>query len=338
MTENNDAVSNTPEATMRRIQALLEMAAHPSTPPHERDLSQERADRLMAQYRLNRAMLNFDKDADDKGKPESQEYDHISLIDETVKMSSRDYREEFGIEWSVNDLRALVYGHAGCRTATSHKKTTIVGFSEDIFFGNMLWGTIFQDLVTKMFPRWSGSGSDTFDKNVFLLKNAGYSWPQVREAGLAMEAKDRTGKLTAANAGSKLRTAYARECKRVGYIAPAIQPRSPGLWRRSFIDSFKIRLSERFMQMRINARTEEQAAGKSGELALFREKDQINDLFYELFPHLHPDNLPKPTGKAIKLKDRAADPGAWQAGYSAANQVNISNAKAAGDKKAEVES
>lgn len=297
----------------------------------------------MAKYRLDRALLNFAKDEKDRGKPEKREYGQIDLIDDNMKMSSRDYKEEWGIENAVRMLRHDIYFHANCRMYSTHKLVTVVGFEDDIFFADLMWNTVFHDLVVKMFPRWSGSGSDTFDRNVFMLKNAGYSWPQVREAGLSVGARDKLGVLTEDNAGSKLRTAYARECKRTGFFAPAKQPRNPGLWRRSFIDSFRTRLNERFHEMKLAAKQDQQAAGEAGALALYQETDQIKVMFFDLFPDANPDNWPKrdpniKMPKLPKLRQRAADEGAWAAGYSAASQINISNAKAAGDKKAEVES
>lgn len=341
MTDHDEAVSNTPEATMRRIQALLERAAHPTTPGPEKEASQAAADRLMSKYRLDRALLNFAKDAKDRGLPEKREYEQINLIDDEMPMSSKDFKEEWGIENAVRMLRHDIYYHAECRMFSTHKIVSVVGFEEDLFFADLLWNTVFLDLTVKMFPRWTGSGSDTFDKNVFLLKNAGYSWPQVREAALKVNARDKLGPLTHANSSSKLRTAYARECKRIGFVPPEKQPRNPGLWRRSYIDSFRTRLNERFYEMKLAAKQDQQAAGEAGALALYQAADQVKDLFYEMFPDANPANWPKadPNAKKLKLpkvRQRAADEGAWAAGYSAASQINISNAKAAGDKKTEI--
>lgn len=326
------------EGIMRKIQALLERAAHPATPQAERESSQDMADRLMAKYRLDRAMLNFDKKKDERRQPSHREYDEIKLVTEDITVTMRDVKEEYGIQWVIDDLRTAIYSHAGCRSARKFGKLTVVGFEEDLFFGDMLWTTIFQDIVTKMFPRWNSSLG--FDENVFNLKNAGFGWPQVREAGLAVGAADRNGVLTAENAGSKLRTAYNRHCKKIGYEKPATQPRQPGLWRRSFVDSYATRIRQRMIALRAEANQE---AGEQGAVALIQEEDLVTQAFYDLFPNMNPANWPKPDpnapqpkikmGRQKKFKTREADPSAWDAGYRAANSVNLMNTKAAGDKK-----
>lgn len=332
-----------PESIMRRVQALLELAAHPSTPQAERETSQEMADKLMARYRLDRAMLNFKSagKVQERREPTHRFYDHIKLVDDSMNHSTRDWNEEYGIQSVVNNMRDTIYRHAGCEYAFSGSGMTYVGYEEDLFFGDMLWSTVFQDVVTRMFPRWEREAN--FDENVFRLKNAGFSWPQVREAGLAVDARDRNGPLTAQNAGSKLRTAYNRYCKKVGYEPPETQPRNPGLWRRSFVDSYSSRLRQRMAKLKNNA---EQEAGEEGALALIKDSDLVRQKLYDLFPSMNPANWPKhevdsnaPKPKARrpkKIKYRAADPAAWDAGYHAANRVDLGNVKAAGHKKEEL--
>lgn len=330
-----------PESIMRRIQSLLELAGHANTPEHERTAAQERADRLMAKYRLDRAMLNFTDKTDLNRIPVHREYDIIKLYSDEAAQTNRDWSEELGIQTEINYLRTDVYHHTGCRTYTRFKKITVVGYEEDIFYGDMLWMTIFSDVVTRIFPTWKMDIG--FDENVFNLKNAGFSWPQVREMGLAKNAADKTGYLTADNAGSKLRTAYKRHCKKVGFEPPKTQPRNPGLWRRSFVDSYSSQLRSRMLDMKM---ANEEAAGKEGEIALVKDADRVREEFYKLFPNMDPRNAPKldpnikyvkvPLGKFKMPKQRATDMSAWAAGRSAADSVNLSNNKAAGHKKGEI--
>lgn len=326
------------ENIMRKIQSLLERAAHPSTPEHERQTSQEMADKLMAKYRLDRAMLNFKK-TDLTREPTHREYGLIDLITKESTVSNKDYNEEWGIQSQVNWLRSSIYTHAGCRSTSRFQTFTVVGYEEDIFYGDMLWTTIFQDVITKMFPGWRKDVG--FDENVFTLKNAGFSWPQVREMGLANEAADRIGMLTAENAGSKLRTGYKRHAKKIGYNPPAVQPRNPGLWRRSFVDSYSSQIQNRIRAM---AAANAESAGKEGEIALIKDADRVRDFFYNLFPDLNPENWAKPEPidpdapkpklrKSKPHKAREADIGAWMAGKAAADRVNLNQTKAAGHTK-----
>lgn len=326
---------------MRRIQSLLERAAHPATPQAERETAQEMAEKLMAKYRLDRAMLNFNKDKKQRREPSHREYDEIDLVNSSAANTARDWNEEFGIQSVIRYLRTSVYSHAGCKTTSTFSKFTAVGYEEDLFFADMLWATIFQDVVTKMFPGWDSTAS--MDENVFKLKNAGYSWPQVREMGLANGARDIRGPLTFANAGSKLRTAYNRYAKKIGYEAPKEQPRNPGLWRRSFVDSYAARLRQRLREMKKNSSEE---AGEEGALALIQDEDLVVQKFYEMFPDLNPANFPeqeplteeelkKLRRRAPKVKTRQADMAAWNAGHTAASRVNLGQ-KTAGHKKEEL--
>jgi hypothetical protein len=202
-----------------------------------------------------------------------------------------------------------------------------------------------------MFPKWESYRG--FDANVYEIKKAGYSWPEVREMGLAKEAFDRSGPLTAANAGSKLRTAYKREAERRGEIVlpGKQQPMNPKLYRDSFAASFASAISSRFKEL-----SAEYAAG-DGEytIAIQTEEDRVLAEFYRLFPNLHPDEIRKRNDAAREAhhariagmtpaqrrawerqmasgqKTRSADMNGWKAGRRAADAVNLSRGNAVGD-------
>lgn len=325
------------ESAMRRIQALLERAGHPETPEHERDACQEKADKLMQQHRIERAMLNFTR----KDVPKE-------IMSKDIDRASGEYS---------NQLRQMQYAilkHAGCQAAVNWEVMTAVGYEEDIFFAEMLWAQVRLDFTSKMFPRWETWRS--FDANVYEIKSAGYSWVQVCSMGMEHNAKDVTGVLTMKNGGSKLRTAFKREAKRRGVVVlpGKQQPMKPQLWRDSFASSYRNTLENRLWAL-----AEKNRGPREHALALQTDADRVLAEFYRLFPKLHPDYIAEEARKAreaheawlagmtpkerrewerdqrawekIATKKRYADPNAWQKGHEAASNVNVSRGNAVGD-------
>lgn len=320
-----------PESAMRRVQALLERAAHPETPDFERESCQEKADALMAQYRIEMAMLDFGKKKNERREVRQNEYKPLNF--ETVVAGNRD--QEHGVSYDMEEMRAAVYRHTGCMVKQHWNKITVVGFESDIFFGDMIWASIMMDVVKNIFPGWSAKRS--FDENVFELKQAGYSWPQIREYGLMNEAKDRTGLLTEKNAGSKLRAAYKREAERRGVVVLGgrQQPHDPGWYRRSFAFGYRTKLEQRLAAMKkANEPTEEKFA-----LALIEDHDLVMQRFYELFPEAKPkkmieESVVSKVRRQSRAKIRYVDGNAYGKGSDRANQVNLKPQSATGTGRA----
>ncbi|UVK63850.1 hypothetical protein SEA_LILYPAD_46 [Gordonia phage LilyPad] len=335
---------------LRIIENLLIRASHEGTPEEERIACQEQADKLMAQYQIDRAMLNFNKKNGEERKPTHREYDGIDLIQEgSVRDSTYNWRtnrwsqsrdtEEYAIQGVISGIRGNTFRHAGCQLGHKMGKTIAVGFEEDLMYAEMLWLGIFGDILTKMFPSWDKAKK--FDENVYNLKKAGYSWSQVREIGLRNDARDHNGPLTAENAGSKLRTGFKRHCKKIGEEVTR-QSQNPHLWRRSFVDAYSATLSQRMAAMKAGR---EEYFDKSNLPAMVQDKDRVKQHLYELIPELDPANWPEPDPnweppkptKAVKQKVRYADPDAWAAGNAAASKVNLRMDKAAGDQKQQIQ-
>ena len=324
--------ADAPENIIRRVQSLLERAAHAGTDEHEREVCQQKAEALMAKFKLDRAMLNFQRKGKRVNEPVHRVYDKLNLADNAAMQTNRDWKEEVGIEFAIKHLRQDIYSHAGCRYYETGAEFNVVGYEEDIFYADMLWTNVFMDVTQNLFPRWNNEIG--FDANVFYLKNAGFSWPQVREIGLANNARDRSGALTYDNAGSKLRTGYNRHAKKVGFVKPKEQPRNPNLYRRSMVDGYASRLRARLYELKQSSKMD---VGKEGELALVQDADYLQEYLWTLFPHLRPKEYTeeeleamrqenaniKPTRYRKPPKAREADPRAWQAGHDAANRVKL---------------
>jgi len=275
------------ERKLKQVEDLLRLASDENTTIHERELAQIRAEAIMFQNRIDRAMLYKNNPGTDKREVLTREYDAAAA-------------EEFiGV---ANHMRANIFIHMGCMAHDRWRKLTVVGYEEDILMAEMLWAQVFLHFTRTVFPRWENHKS--FDANVFDLKSAGYSWPYVREEGLKRDAGDQTGKLTAKNAGSKLRTAYKREATRRGEKV-GTQPINFKKWRTSFADAYASRLGQRLRQMKT---ANEAEAGEAGVLALVSEQDRIKQQFYALFPELNPEVRKRRNDEAA-----AAEEARWNA-------------------------
>lgn len=257
------------EGYIRKVEALITRANHRETPEAERQACLEKADAIMAAHRLERAML-----FQSGGKPERE-----------IILKKYEGIQVEGFYGNVVSLRESIFRHCGAMT-NGYGTMTAVGYEEDLFYAEMLWGEVFLHFTRTMFPKWEAWRS--FDANVYELKTAGYSWPEIREMGLREKAADVTGLLTEKNAGSKLRTAYKREAVRRGEPAELPKVYNPKKWRKSFADAYGSRLSFRLWRMK---KEQKQEAGEAGVIALQTDEDRVKLRFWQEFPHMHPDAI-----------------------------------------------
>lgn len=338
-----------------KISRLLEKAAHPGTPEGERAVAQEMADRLMAKHKIERAMINWERPLEERRKPTHTVINPLTLIEESsMRASQRDIAEHY-IQGELTGLRSNILRFVGLRVTCQYVeeengyREVAVGYEEDIFYGQLLWNTVFQDIVSKMFPGWSQNLS--MEENVYRLKKAGYSWSQIREIGLHNGAKDAYGVLTEKNAGSKLRSSYGRWAVRQGESKKAELIRDPHWWRRTYVFSYSSRISQRLAAMK--AGREEY---KTENLpALQADQDLIDEHLYELYPHLRPVEL-TPEQKAEREREyqeelkreknrksvskpramRGGDRAAWEKAYGDANRVDLSRTESFEGKRKEL--
>lgn len=255
------------EDYIRKVEGLLNRANHPEANDQEREACLAAADRIMKKHRLDRAMLF------QSGKAPDREI----IVKEYDAILAEKYATNLGY------MRDAVFRHCGVMFRPGWRRGTAVGYEEDVFFAEMLWSSVYMDFTTKMFPKWETHRS--FDLNVYNLKTAGYSWPDVRDMALKHEPSDQTGPLTFKNAGSKLRTAFKRECERRGEEVRR-QPQRPEAWRNGFAQGYESTLRSRLYVMAMKDR---EAPGSEGEIALLKDEDRVKQRFWEVFPEEHPD-------------------------------------------------
>lgn len=257
---------------IRKVEALINRANHKDANSEERIACLAKADEIMAKHRLDRAML-----FKDGNKPEKE------IIVKTV--SALPYSPYVG---SLTWMRKDILTHCGVMSRTWQEEVTLVGYEEDIFYAEMLWTSVYMEFTSKLFPKWESHRG--FDANVYALKNAGYSWPEVRDFALAENAGDHISKLTVKNAGSKLRTAFKREAQRNGIeVLPGRQqPANSRAWRDSFVEGFVNTLYGRLAVLSAKAK---EAAGEAGEIALISDADRVKHRFWEMYPETHPEAI-----------------------------------------------
>lgn len=325
-------VTNVEDSLLNKIQNLLTLAGREDTPEHERRLAQERAEVMMAKYRIDMAMLAFN----DIGKQR-----------EIVSHELERHRLDYG--GYLNSMMVNVYRHFGCPAHQKWDKITAVGYEDDLRMASIMWSGVHMDFVSKMMPVWSDSR--TFDHNVYLLKESGKSWMEI------VNAAPEGARLTR-NSGSTLRNSYQRWAKASGVDANP-HPRNPKAWRAAFVASYEQTLTLRLVELdRMRASTEKDANDDDSNvsLAIQTDAERVMAEFYTMFPDLHPDARNKTymemldreekRRNAMSDKERAAedrrmkrylnkkqpapryhDGAGWAAGRKAAREIDLGGNK-----------
>jgi hypothetical protein len=156
-------------------------------------------------------------------------------------------------------------------------EAVLVGFPEDVEYVQMLWTSAHLTFVSKIDPSWDSSR--TVDENVKILKEAGRKW------GYIAEQANTNGFECTANDG-RLKAAYRRQCKAEGVPATAHTQRHAA-YRAAFAQSFSYTIYSRLQRMRA-ANAETVASTPGSALALRDRMSDVNEMLYQLFPHLRP--------------------------------------------------
>jgi hypothetical protein len=311
------------EKLLTRIRGLLEKAESTTFEP-EREALLAKAQKLMDQHRIDMAMLDFGK--------------------ATASREPVEVRLNLGwSEWSQTKFSILYYigEHCGVRV--------MVGMQDDIVMVELLFTVASLEFDSKINPVWDSEKS--FDANVYALHGAGRKWKDIAFIANRHGGNPKTGQPGSTTEGTWLKTAYRRECARLGH-EPRRQTQRHEAYRESFANSFLSTIVQRLAKMRKNADAER--GGSIDNLpAVMSVKDKVNAKFWSMFPHLHPDELERqrqehrarekarwdalsPQERAREEKERNRPPRAgrstydeagWAAGHSAAQRVDLLGGK-----------
>lgn len=252
---------------VNRVRKLMERAQHVNTTEHEREACLAKANEIMEANRIDRALLNAAKDTKRTGI-DKREWPFPSFSD------------AFAIQ--IRSIIDSVIGHCHIRSAYKFDTVTVVGFSEDLFYAEMLYATINMEFARRINPEWDDAL--TVSQNIKALKEAGLKWQKIGQ--MAEEAGHQGNRKSYGWLGN----AYRRECDRVGEEWSR-QTQTHDAYRKSFASSFAATIKDRLRVMQERAEKQHESNGSGTELALRADNDAIDEEFWRLFPEFHPDAM-----------------------------------------------
>lgn len=266
----------TEERILDQVRHCLDKANHPNTPEAEREMCLKRADTLMSRHAIDQAMLDLTRNASDRRKP-----------------TSREFQAWEGWQWrgQFETILTQIAKTAGVRCVIGLQgKTTLVGYTEDVEYVEMLWTTIYFQFIARIDPKWDNSLS--FEHNVYNFKESGTKWPEIRDIARAnnnwVDWPD----------GGRLKRAYQRHCRIIGE-EPRNHTQRHQAYKQSYADGFETRICARLEAMRRSR--EEDVAGTTGaSLVLVGAKEQVDEMFFLLFPERHPAAIRERNAKAME--------------------------------------
>lgn len=283
---------NTP--ILETVRRLIELAEHPNTPEHEREIAQMQASKLMTKHAIDEVLLNATRTKAEREAPTSKE---IPLGD-----------GEHARFWPV--LQAILGGVARanrCRAVVNWntRVVTVVGFAEDVEWTEILFTSIYFGFLSKINPHWDKSLD--YDNNVYNFKVAGFKWAEINEIAVANGEESAevlretriwryalgdyettmvgTGKMS-----GRLIAAYKRHAKKIGDNNP-VRTQSFQAYRDQYTDAFQATIMRRLQRMEEESEQDYKSSG--AELAIIDRREDVDGFFFDLFPHLSPEEQRK---------------------------------------------
>lgn len=255
--------SKTLASKLNQVQALLNKAEHPNTPPAEADTARAMANKIMSKYRI-------EEEAARQGRI-AQGIDTMRPVVEEFIVC--DYRSQYREHYS--NLLYYCVDHVGnirmARKYDNGNETAIlVGFESDVKYAETLYTAMRLHFANTLEPKPDPSLSDK--ENIYRLRSAG------------IERRDICHMLWGPTGGKRhleVGRLYKEACADRGEDAVVSgRQTNAKTYRKSFADAYVSRISMRLWEM---SRSEPGA-----ELQLRGRKDAVNEAFYEQFPHLRP--------------------------------------------------
>jgi hypothetical protein len=248
---------------LRQVQALLDRAEHPNTPPEEAASSRAKAEAMMAKYRIEEEEARQGRIAQglDTIKPIVDEF---PICDYNSQYRDHYVRMMYAITEHVGNIRMAYKYVSGQQTGY------LVGFESDVKFAETLYTALRLHFANTLEPKYDPSVS--LEENVYRMRTAGMErstiakaiWPEGRPKGVPEPS-----------------ILYKRACEQRGED-PKVVGRGVNVktYRQSFADAYVGRISTRLWEMA-------QAEPGTG-LQLRGRKDAVDEAFYERFPNLRP--------------------------------------------------
>jgi hypothetical protein len=246
-----------------KVRALLDLAEHPGTPAAEADLARQRADAIMAKYRIDiNDLLGQKVLAEGVLAPKPVPFD--------IKIARNGpFVKYYAYLWGS------VVTHVGVRSKGSwsygEEPTWMgrgVGFDADVQYAEMLYTAARMAFSERLEPKVNPELSD--QENIYRLRSAGIE--RVRIADIMW---GNTDKVFLGRVGRM----YKAECANRGE-EPALSGRgvTGAAYREAYAENFVYEFERRLRAAR---------SGGNG-VALGNREDVLDEAFYDRFPNMRP--------------------------------------------------
>ena len=296
---------------LRKVQELvnnlLARADHPTTPAPEAKVSRERAERLMAQYRIDEANL----DAVEKARMGIKPTHRVVRVYPLGSEFSMQYRTM--LAYIVNHVEATA---VSILPEDGWVVWDVFGFESDLAYAEMLWASVRIAFQQRLEPEHDGSLSD--EENVFRMRNAGMERGRIGEVmGWGGEGTQGPNKVT---------RVFKRACAERGVDAKAVTGKGNNMktFRHSYAEAFASEIWNRLWELRT-------ARGQmSGAVVLANRADEVKEFMYTVYPQMRPrpvdPNAPVAKQRPMRFRKAKERPVNWNAarlGQQAARTVDI---------------
>ena len=295
----------TDQKMLKRIQGLLDKA-NGTTNEHEKEAFYNKAEELMRKHSVELFMLDAAND-DRKGREPIVKHVDLPLVRG---------------DWEFNDNLARLFAelcqHFGVRVApfSAQKeslKRLVVGWEHDIAFLEVLFTSLFVDIMANMKPKWDPEAPE--GENLHKFKSTGYKWEDIWY--IRCEALDLHEPWERKH-GVRWTNVYKKWADATG--TDRQMSSSLRYFRLDFGYGYVQEVSTRLRTMR-DSRNEGPEVG----LVLADRKSDLDKFFEELYPPppqkpVDP-NAPKP--KPVKYKTRNLNSGAYRAGRSQGRRADL---------------
>jgi hypothetical protein len=310
------------DAILRRVQALLDRAEHPETPPEEADAARLKADEMMRKYAVDQAELDAARPAEKRQSPDTLKID-VSAAGSAVQDQLIDMATALAMH-----CRAKIVYHPHW---SGRMSATVVGYPADLRYFEMLFAIV--HMSSRIEPKADVVLS--LDENVYNFHEAGMRWERIAdllnradwsgyygEGGYGNRnpatahwrkavrpSKNSPNLLIPWPDGHRLINAYKRHCKKINQAPHAIP--NPARYQRSFATGYVRRLQDRLREM--------DRRGQTGSTALALRSESIGEMFAKMFPDITPYE--------DQHNDKRLDYKGFLAGDSAGSEVDLNGSK-----------
>lgn len=296
----------TDQSVLRKVKGLLDKA-HSTTNEHEKEAFFAKADELMRRYTIEEFML--EQLDESKGRtPVIRDYD-IPRVD-----------GDFEFNDNLARLFVTLCNHTGIKIVYRARPTKIVGWQQDLDFLDILFTSLYTDLMANMKPRWDPDLPE--GENLHNFKQAGFKWEDIwyEKCKVTGESEPWQRKH-----GVRWTNVYKKWADRTG----TDRQMSSGLryFRIDFGYGYVQEVADRLRRIR-EAREQD---AEHVAIVLKDRKSELEDFIEEHWPTPPPAEVTPGTGGRVpKIKTRSLNTSAYRAGRKQGAKADLGQGRIGG--------